>query len=169
MTRRPTPFGAVARGLAAGVIGTAAMTVAQELSSKLRSGGDGEPSAEQPQDPWEQAPPPAKIARRIAEGVFRQEVSAERIPLLTNAMHWGYGTGWGAVYGLGQGSLHAPAAGSGLVFGTGVWLMSYVQLVPMGLYEPPWKYPATDLATELGYHLVYGLGVAGAFRALAGR
>ena len=33
--------------------------------------------------------------------------------------------------------------------------MSYVQL---GLYEPPWKYPPTQLALDLSYHLVYGVG-----------
>ncbi len=47
--------------------------------------------------------------------------------------------------------------------------MSYVQLVPMGLYELPWKYPPKDLALDLSYHLVYGAGVAGAFRVLDGR
>jgi len=44
--------------------------------------------------------------------------------------------------------------------------MSYVQLVPMGLYEPPWKYSPKDIATEIGYHLAYGLGVASTFRFL---
>ncbi len=168
----PTPLGAVARGLVSGAVGTAFMTLAQELSAKLASSGesdqDGAHDEQRPQDPWEQASVPAKVARRISEGVFGQEVSPERIPLLTHGMHWAYGTGWGTVYGLVQGTLHAPTVRHGVVFGAGVWAMSYVQLVPMRLYEPPWKYPVKDVALELGYHLAYGTGVACAFRALDG-
>ncbi len=152
------------------------MTIAQELSAKLQSSGDGgeqdEGSTQQEQggqDPWEQASPPAKVAKRIDEGVFHQDVPAERIPLITQRMHWSYGTGWGAIYALAQGSLYAPTLRHGLVFDTAVWAMSYVQLVPMGLYQPPWKYSAKDIAVEVGYHLVYGLGVASAFRAVDSR
>ena len=47
--------------------------------------------------------------------------------------------------------------------------MSYAQLVPMGIYEPPWRYPVRELATDLSYHLVYGSAVAEAFGALNGR
>jgi hypothetical protein len=101
--------------LVAGAIGTALMTVAQELTAaKLQgSGDDGEqqgPEQSQPQDPWQQASAPAKVAKRIS-----------------------------AVYGLAQGTIHAPTLRHGLLFGTGVWAMSYVELVPMGLYELPWK------------------------------
>ncbi len=176
MTTELTPLGAVGRGVVAGLIGTGLMTIAQELSAKLQSSGDdeeqGENSTQQDQgeqDPWEQASAPAKVAKRISEGVFEQDVPAERIPLITQGMHWGYGTGWGAVYGLAQGSLHAPTLRHGLVFGSAVWAMGYVQLVPMGLYQPPWKYPPKDIAMEVGYHLVYGLGVASAFRAVDSR
>jgi len=92
-------------------------TVAQELAARLQSSGGGEGEQEgqaqpQQQDPWEQASVPAKVARPISEGVFQHEVPADRIPLLTNAMHWGYATGWGAVDGLAQGSIHAPTLDS---------------------------------------------------------
>lgn len=82
-------------------------------------------------------------------------------------MHWGYGTSWGAVYGLIASSARdAPTLGAGAAFGTVVWVMSYVQLVPMGLYAPPWKTPPKELALDLSYHLVYGAGVASAYRLL---
>jgi hypothetical protein len=164
MTTEQTPLGAIARGMAAGVIGTAAMTAAQELAAKLQSSGDGGQQDEEsqgPQDPWEQASMPARVARRISEGVFHHEVPPERIPLLTNALHWAYGTGWGAVYGLIQGTFGGRSPRQGVLFGAGVWAMSYVQLVPMGLYELPWKYPPKSIVMELGYHVVYGVGVAG--------
>lgn len=165
----PTPLGSVARGLAAGAVGTLCMTAWQEISGKLQSSTqDSVPEPDpQPRDPWEEASAPAKVAKRIGECVFHKKVSPELIPLLTNLMHWGYGTGWGTVYGFAAGSAHRPSGlKAGMVFGTAVWLMSYVQLVPMGLYDPPWKYPPKDLATDLSYHLVYGASVAGAYRVL---
>lgn len=165
---RPSPLGALARGLAAGVLGTACMTAAQELAAKLQGGGgeEGGDSDERPADPWEQAPAPALVARRIARGVFRRDLPAERIGAITNAMHWGYGTSWGAVYGLAEGTAQAPALRLGLIFGAGVWVASYLQMVPMGLYEPPWTYAPKDVAMEVGYHLAYGAGVGAGYKAL---
>jgi uncharacterized membrane protein YagU involved in acid resistance len=168
----PTPLGALYRGLAAGVVGTDLMTAWQELSTKLQSQAttDAPEPEPQPEDPWEQASAPAKVAKRVGEGVFHKNVSPELIPLLSNVMHWGYGTGWGAVYGITAPSARrSPGLRAGMAFGTAVWLMSYVQLVPMGLYEPPWKYPPKDLALDLSYHLVYGGAVASAYRVLERR
>jgi hypothetical protein len=162
--RTNSPLGALLRGLLAGVAGTAAMTAYQEL---VQSGDDD--LADEPKgdaERWQQAPAPAKVAKRILEGVFHAKVSADRIPLLTNATHWLYGSTLGTVYGLVQGTIRANPVAHGLAFGAGVWGFSYAQLVPMGLYEPPWKYPAKTLAIDLSYHLVYGLGVAAAYEAL---
>lgn len=163
-----TPPVALGRGLLAGVLGTGAMTAWQTLSAKLQSSGEdsGDAGSEPPQDPWERASAPAQVAKRIGEGVFRQSVSPDLIPLLTNATHWGYGTGWGGVYGLLAGSARQSRLRDGLLFGTVVWVMSYVQMVPMGLYDPPWSYPPKELAMDLSYHLVYGAGVAGGYRML---
>jgi hypothetical protein len=36
----------------------------------------------------------------------------------------------------------------------------------MGIYEPPWTYPAKTVAKDLSYHLVCGAGVAAAFDTL---
>jgi hypothetical protein len=163
-----TPLGAVARGLAAGVVGTGCMTAWQTLSAKLQGSGaqqDGEQS-EPAKDPWEEASAPAKVAKRIGEGVFHKDVPADLIPLLTNVMHWGYGTGWGAVYGLVAGSTRRSGVRQGALFGAGVWASSYAQLVPMGLYAPPWTYAPGELALDLSYHLAYGVGAAAAYRAL---
>jgi hypothetical protein len=145
------------------------MTTAQELAAKLQSSGDaaGQADGGQPPEPWEQASTPAKVARRNSEGVFEHDVPAERIGLLTHAMHWAYGTGWGAVYGLVAGTVAVRPLRGGLTFGAAVWAMSYVQLVPMGLYEPPWRYPPQAMAQELGYHLAYGAGVGAAEHLLA--
>jgi hypothetical protein len=163
----PSPRAAIARGVLAGVIGTAAMTAWQELAAKLQDSEEPEAQDEQPHDPWEQAPAPAQVARRISEGGFHHSISSDRIPLLTNVMHWAYGTGWGVLYGLAVAGRPrgAATAGRGAFFGAAVWASSYVQLVPMGIYELSWKYKPKELALDLSYHLAYGLGTAMAFSA----
>jgi hypothetical protein len=162
-----TPLGAIGRGLAAGFVGTAAMTGWQLLAARLHSSG-GEPgdSSPEPKDPWEKASAPAKLARLVIEGVFQKEVPASRIGFLTEAMHWGYGTSVGAAYGVLAGTAGRSTLRGGLTFGVGVWASSYAQLVPLGLYEPPWRYPVPVIALDLSYHLVYGTGVATTYRLL---
>jgi hypothetical protein len=154
---RATPLGALARGLLAGAVGTAAMTAAQRIASRLQSsGGDEGPS-------WENSPAPAKVAKRILEGVFNRTVPAARIEVLTQVTHWLYGVAWGGVYGLVQETTLGRSTRTGLLFGVGVWGASYIALVPMGIYEPPWRYPAATVAFDATYHLVYGEAVAAAY------
>jgi hypothetical protein len=165
-SRLRSPLGAVAGGIVAGVLGTAAMTAWQTAAAKLRSSEPSESQAEEPKDPWEQASAPAKLAKRIGEGVFHREVSADLIPLLTNAMHWGYGTGWGAVYAIATTGRRRSTIRRGAAFGAIMWASSYAQLVPIGLYAPPWTYEPQELALDLSYHLVYGTGVALALKTI---
>jgi len=108
-----------------------------------------------------------RVGRRLIEALLHKRVPDSAIPVLTQVMHWSYGTAWGGVYALAQGRLAriGPALrGSG--FGLGVWAASYVQLVPAGIYQPPWRYPLGSIAGEVGYHLTYGRTVAYAYGAL---
>jgi hypothetical protein len=143
-------------GLVAGAAGTTAMTAAQELWPRLKGDEDG--SGEKPA--------PAQAARKALRGVGF-EPPRSWAPYLAQGAHWAYGLGWGGVYGLlrTRGSHRLLA---GLVFGLGVWGASYAQLVPLGIYEPPWTSPPGVLAEDASYHAVYGLGVAGAYAALTG-
>jgi len=112
---------------------------------------------------------PAEVGKRIIEGVLqRGPVTDEQIPTLNHAMHWFYGTSWGAVYGLSQGTKAARISRSGPAFGTFVWGASLVELPAMKLAPPVWEYPPASLAEEVGYHVVYGLGVAFAYAVLGG-
>jgi len=43
-------------------------------------------------------------------------------------VHWLYGTGWGAAYGLLRRTLGGPAVAVGTGFGTAVWTAGYAQL-----------------------------------------
>jgi hypothetical protein len=153
----------VCLGLVAGVAGTGAMTAYQLGVAKLR----GQPLGTPVPDSWEEAPAPAQAAKKVVAAVGQGErVTRGQVPLLTNAMHWLYGTGWGVVYAAAFRRTGMPPLPGGLAFGAGVWGASYAELVPAGIYEPPWRYPAQELALDLSYHLVYGLALAGAYAVL---
>jgi hypothetical protein len=164
--KKTTPLGAVVCGVAAGVVGTACMTAVQEVMARRRRAPVRSPAARSDGDPWEKAPAPALLAKRVIEGVLQRDVPAERIPLLTNAVHWGYGIAMGGFYGLVEGSVRPRPALHGPIFGLGVWAGSYASLVPLGLYEPPWHYRPLSLAKDLSYHLAYGSGVAAGYALL---
>jgi hypothetical protein len=164
-----TPLGAIARGLVAGAVGTVAMDLLWYWQYR-RGGGesrfaDWEFSAGL--DNWDNAPAPAKVGKRLYEGLFQQELPAERAAFTSNVMHWGYGMFWGSLYGVLAGSLRCPSVSVGLPFGAGVWISSYVILPVARLYKPMWEYDAPTLLKDLSAHLVYGTGTAGAFALLA--
>jgi hypothetical protein len=157
-------------GLAAGLVGTTAMTALQELMAARRRRARGATGANGsgPDDAWARAPAPAQLARIVVRSATGRDVPAERIPLFTNAVHWGYGTSMGVLYGIVQRTREGSPLVRGPLFGLGVWASSYATLVPLGLYKWPWHYRAGAIAKDLSYHLVYGSGVAAGYR-LAGR
>jgi hypothetical protein len=154
---------ALFRGLVAGVAGTGVMTAYQLAVAKLQ----GKPLATPVPHRWADAPAPAQVAKKAADAIGQGgRFTREDVPLLTNAMHWLYGVGWGTFYGVAAGAAKPDPVAGGLALGTGVWGASYAELVPLGVYKPPWKYPPKELAVDLSYHLLYGLAVAAAYAAL---
>jgi hypothetical protein len=156
-----TPLGAIALGAAAGIAGTAVMTGVQLAEQKLRGGSGSEPPAS-----WDEAPAPAQVGERVARGVFEHPLDLEQAPRITNVVHWSYGTLWGIGFGIVQRSLSLPVLPAAVGFGTLVWASDYAVLPAMKIYEPAWRYPASTLAIDLGRHLAYGAGVAGAYALL---
>lgn len=154
---RKTPLAAVVQGLCAGVIGNAIFTAYQELTGANEQ-------EEQPKN-WSETPEPAQVGKRVAEGIFEKEVPLEKAGFVTNVVHWLYGTSWGAVYGVIEESIRKPVV-SGVALTTTVMASDYTLLPAMNLYEPPWRYPAKTLAKDFATHLVHGLAIAGAYKAL---
>jgi hypothetical protein len=160
---RSTLAGSGGRGLVAGLVGTAAMTALQLAVRKAR----GERLDTPVPRTWAEAPAPARVAKKAAEAVGKgRKVTKKHVPLLTNVMHWGYGVWWGTAYGVLAHAVRPDPRAAGPLLGFGVWAASYGELVPLGIYEPPWRYPVSKLALDLGYHLAYGAAVAGAYAAL---
>lgn len=154
MSDRPTPLGALGRGLAAGVAGTAAMTLAQTAYYKASG--------------TEASSVPAEVAKRLIRGVMHRTVDEDRTELLNTLTHWSYGSSWGTAYGLVQSTVRRSAVPSGLTFGVAVWTASLIHLPAMKLAPPVWEYPPPQLASDVGFHLIYGVAVAAAYAALGG-
>jgi hypothetical protein len=164
-----TPLGAVVRGAAAGAAGTVAMDLLW-FRRYRRNGGDSgfvEWAFSAGLSSWDDAPAPAQFGRRLIRGVLHRELPPERARLVNNVVHWSTGVGWGAAVGLVNRSLPTHRTWHGLIVGAGVWVQSYVLLVPAKIYKPIWEYDAETLWKDLSAHLVYGLATATTFRVLA--
>ncbi|MEO8967042.1 MAG: hypothetical protein ABI355_05515 [Solirubrobacteraceae bacterium] len=107
MRTATSPLAAVAKGVAAGAVGTALMTGYQAAVAKVRHSDSSNA--------------PAEVGRRVIEGVLEREVPERRMEALNNAMHVLYGTSWAPVYGIAQASLGLPPIHLGALFGAVVW------------------------------------------------
>ncbi|PZS28664.1 MAG: hypothetical protein DLM59_14180 [Pseudonocardiales bacterium] len=130
--------GAVGKGLAAGLVGTAAMTVSSSLEAKLRQ---REPSTA-----------PAKAAAKVLGVQPRSQAAEARFSTL---VHWGYGTSWGAVRGLLAGIGLSPA-GATAGHLAAVWGSELVMLPKLGVAPPIREWGAEEIAIDGFHHLVYG-------------
>jgi hypothetical protein len=108
------------RGILAGAAGTAAMTAYQLAVRK----GRGERLDTPVPRTWEDAPAPAKVAKRLTE-LLGRPITKQQAPLATEVMHWLYGVSWGAIFGLVARDRELGPRRAGLLFGIGVWAAGY--------------------------------------------
>lgn len=161
-----------ARGLVAGAAGTLALDLLW-FSRYRRQGGESSFAGWDVTtglDSWDQAPAPARMGKKLIEGVSGRDVPVSSAAALSNAMHWGYGTTLTAGYAI-AGTARAGRRPwwSGLVFGALVWASDYVTLPLADVYEPIWRYDAATLAKDLSAHLVFGTVADGSLRLLRSR
>jgi hypothetical protein len=140
---------AIVRGLVAGAIGTAAMTVSSTLEQKKRE--------------REASTAPADAAMKVL-GIesFCDDGAKSRF---SNAVHWAYGTAWGVPRALldiaGLRPLRATAAHGGALWGS-----EQVMLPALGVAPPLWKWGATEVGIDAGHHVVYAVAASLAYEAL---
>ena len=142
------------RGAAAGVFGTAVMTGAQ-LGLQQVTGASGSRA-------------PEKVGRKVIGAVLGKRVKRKHRGTLNQAMHWGYGTQWGADYGITAALAGArpPVLAGGAGLGVTAWAASLVQLPAFDAAPPPWRQPPAQLATDAALHVLFGVSVAAALKAL---
>jgi hypothetical protein len=142
----------LATGAFAGLVGTAAMTIAQGAEFVLT---DAEPSSS-----------PAQIVDLLKRKAGRGRLKRRHRRAANQAMHWLYGTSWGIPYGVIAGHTKVAPEVSGPVFGLLVWGAALAHEPALGLADIPWKRSLESLGSEAFFHLVYGIGAGAAVRAL---
>ena len=129
----------------AGLVGTVAMTASSTVEMKIN---DREASST-----------PADAAGAVLGVKPVDDAGAARFG---NAVHWGYGAGWGAVRGLlGAAGLRGPVA-AGVHYGL-VWGGEQAVLPATGAGKPVWKYGGAALATDALHHAVYAAATSLAY------
>jgi hypothetical protein len=155
MSRRDSGIGALAarigRGLVAGAIGTAAMTMSSTVEQRARG--------------REASTAPADAAMKVL-GIagFCDDGTRSRFSTL---VHWGYGTGWGVPRALLDHAGLTPAAATA-AHGAALWGSEQVMLPALGVAPPLWEWGAVEVAIDAGHHLVYAVATAVAYEALRG-
>jgi hypothetical protein len=160
-----TPLAALGRGLLAGAVGIVAMDLLWFYRYRRGGGQSGLLDWEFSVgvDDWSKAPAPAQIGKRLYEGFFQRELPPTWAAFTNNVLHWAYGLGWGALYGLVAGSVRPPRIRSGLVLGGVVYVGDYTVLPLAKVYRPMWEYDLPTLARDFSAHLVYGVATALAY------
>ena len=139
-------------GVFAGIVGTAAMTIAQGAEFVLT---DAQPSSS-----------PAHVVDRLKRTAGRGRLERKHRRVANQAMHWLYGTSWGVPYGVVAGHTTVAPELTGPIFGLIVWGAALAHEPALGLADVPWKRSLTSLGSEAFFHLVYGIGAGAAVRAV---
>jgi hypothetical protein len=143
--------GAVFKGIAAGAVGTAAITALQMLEMKLR---DREPSTV-----------PAEAVEKVLDVEPKSKGSEER---LANVTHFAYGTSWGSVLGAARAVGLGPIAAATTLFAT-IWAAALAMLPAMRLAPKPTEWGAGELALDAARHAVYAGAVAATYELMTDR
>lgn len=134
-------------GLAAGLVGTAAMTVSSTIEQKIR--------------PRESSSTPADAASKVL-GVEPTDEGRARFSQL---VHIGYGTAWGAVRGLlATVGITGPTA-SAVHFAL-VWGAEQVMLPVLKVSPSATQWGASEIAIDGMHHAVYATTTGLAYEAL---
>jgi len=136
-------------GALGGVIGAACMTAVRMLAHRAKLIQQMVPEAV---EAWAKH----QLPLTLPAGPSRRAVHH----IADQLMHLGYGSGFGAVYGLALGK--GPASASKVLsYGLGVWgFGSFVLLPALKIMRPEWRAKPAEVAVNLGVHLIYAGTVA---------
>jgi len=139
----------IGKGLVAGFVGTAAMTVSSSLEARIR--GRAASSA-----------PARATAKVLGIKEFEDEIAAARFNDLS---HWGYGTTWGVVRGLLAAAGLSPKAATA-AHGAALWGSAAVTLPALEVAPPFVFWGRKEVAIDLWHHAVYTAAAGLAYRLL---
>ncbi len=145
----------LAAGLISGLVATWVMTQFQTGISQIVEAVSEDKEKKNDED-GENAT--VKTAEAISKNVFDHKLKKSEKEQAGNAVHYGFGTTVGAVYGMTAEFVPLTTIGSGLPFGAALFLGADEVAVPaFGLSDAPTEIPLSTHAFGLASHLVYGL------------
>lgn len=150
----------IVAGLAGGLVGSWAMSECQKLW-RLNP-RDNQAHAErskrrQPKRNVEQAAV-SRLAVTLAAEFFHDDTTSQQEKAAGLTIHYILGAAMGTVYGAVGENTSQITAGTGLLWGTAIWLVGDETVVPLiGLSKPLGDYPFSEQLQTLASHLVYGL------------
>ena len=126
------------KGLLAGFVGTAAMTVSSSLEARLRHRAAS-------------SAPARATAKVLGIKEFEDDIAAARF---NDLAHWGYGTMWGVVRGL-LGATGLPPKAATAAHGAAIWGSAQVTLPALEVAPPFVFWGKKEIAIDLFHHAVY--------------
>ena len=151
MSRSDGLVSTVGRGLAAGLAGTAAMTISSTIEQKWR----GRPASTAPAD---------AAAKVLGIESFPSDGAKNAF---SNAVHWSYGTGWGAVRAL-LGQKLSPGAATATHLAA-LWGSEQVMLPALEVAPPVTMWGREEVAIDGFHHLVYATATGISYELLSAR
>ena len=144
--------GSIGKGLVAGLIGTASMTVSSTIEARLRH---RKPSSA----------PARATAKVLGITSFADEIAHARF---NDLAHWGYGTAWGVVRGLLDAAGLPPRAATA-AHAAAVWGSAQVALPALDIAPPAIFWAPREIAIDAFHHTVYAITTGIAYELLSGR
>ena len=151
----------VAAGMAAGLIGTLAMSGFMGLwtkSGELIKDEFGDRSARQQKEQrGEEEPSTEKVASDISESIFQKKLDGDTKKAAGDVVHYGFGAAMGAIYGVLTELYPVISAGHGTLYGEAVWLGADEFALPALGYAPGIsERPVNEHVYGAASHAVYG-------------
>jgi hypothetical protein len=169
--RRPSPLGALVRGLAAGAVGSAVQSRFLHLTRGIAPHGSSRVFYP-PEDAQRHERATETVARRFVEGLMKRgPLDREQKKRGAQAVHYAVGSVFGAAWALVRESHPALRGPLGIAgFGVAAWMIGDNLLYPVfRLGSGVQGYPLSTHAYALGAHLVFAAAVGSAYEALRPR
>ena len=157
---------ALGRGLLAGLVGTAAMTVSSTIEAKASGRGASTPPA--PGSAARSGPTSFFCPSNASSVVGIKPTDAAGEARLNSIAHWGYGTTWGIARGA-LDLLRLRGRVASLVHFCAVLGAEQILLPALGVSKPTPSYGAAAFATDTLHHGVYAVTTGLAYDYLADR
>lgn len=143
-------LGALGRGMVAGAVGTAVMTLSETLEMSLAGRAGSQV--------------PGEVGAHLLPG--RDPQSRTDIATLNSPIHWAHGISMGALRGvLDLAGLRGPAA-SAAHFAL-MWGGDAALYRSLGVADVPWRWTPAELGTDMLHKGVYAVATGAAYDALS--